>query len=204
MPLVSKSLACYLRGSHQRGPAILVHRARICIARKQLLKGHQAIAVRIRSSTGRWPPLEASISAILPNLSVALGSAPRSISRSTAGRWPPLEVAAPHPIYARSQGTPRLTTISLERSGAGGLCRRTAAFGSTISLTLNIAGARAERPGRVKLTSLLSPRRALSEQRAELLVRPPRVSATPDPKSLIRAQDSMEGKLCFPVRFFFH
>ncbi len=58
----------------------------------------------------------------------------------------------PYPCH--SQSTLRLTTISLEHSGAGCLCRRTAAVGSTISLTCSIAGARAERPVRVKLTSL--------------------------------------------------
>ena len=136
--------------------------------------------------------------------SAAQGDARSLTTQHTRTQTPLGRPMLPHPMYARSQTTRWLTTVSLERSGAGGLCRRTAAFGSTISLTLNIAGARAERPGRVKLTSLLSPRRALSEQRAELLVRPPRVSATPDPKSLIRAQDSMEEKLCFPVRFFFH
>ena len=81
-----------------------------------------------------------------------------------------------HPIYAHSQSTLRLTTISLERYGAGCLCRRTAAVGSTILLTHSIAGARAERPG-VKLRSLLSPRQALSEQRPDLCMRPSRVSA---------------------------
>ncbi len=102
-----------------------------------------------------------------------------------------------HLIHAHSHFMRLLTMISLERSGAGCLCRRTAAFGSTISLTCSIAGARAERPY-VKLTSMFSPRRELSEQRAELRMRPSQVSAsTPDPKSLIRAQDSTEGKLCF-------
>jgi hypothetical protein len=104
------------------------------------------------------------------------------------------------PTHAPSQCTLRLAAVSLERSGAGCLCCRTATVGSTISLTLNIARARAERPCRVKRTSLPSPRRALSEQRSELLVRPPRVSATTVPKSLIRAQYG--GKTVFSSEVF--
>ena len=106
-----------------------------------------------------------------------------------------------HLIHAHSPSTLRQTTISLEHCRAGCLCRRKAAFGSTILLTCSIAGARAERPCRVKLTSLLSPRRALSEPRAELRMRPSRLSATPDPKLLIQAQDSTEGKLRFQGGF---
>jgi hypothetical protein len=109
-----------------------------------------------------------------------------------------------HPIHAHSQSTLRLTTISLERSRAGCLYCSTAAVGSTILLTCSIAGARAERPGRVKLTSLLSPRRAISEPRAELRMRPSRVSATSDPSRsfehmIVRRENCVFREIFLPL-----
>jgi hypothetical protein len=130
-----------------------------------------------------------------PASSAAKGDTCSLTTQHSRTPTPPGRPRMIHPIHAHSQSTLRLTTLSLERSEAGRLCRRTAAVRSTISITCGIAGARTERPGRVKLTSLLSPCRALSEPRAELRMRPSRVSATPDPKSLIRAQDSTEAKL---------
>jgi hypothetical protein len=92
---------------------------------------------------------------LLAPSSAAQGDTCSLTTQHTRTPTPPGRPRMIHLIHAHSQSTLRFTAISLERSGGGCLCRRTAAVGSTISFTCSIAGARAERPG-VKLTSLLS------------------------------------------------